>query len=614
MIRGSDSSVAAVARRRTNLGRFRIRANVAIGNVAQFQITRDDGQSTGHAAPKKPNAAGLAKRRRKIEWLVWLEWLLIFGVFAAASGQSPPDVNESHYLTKAKHFWNPDWCPGDLFLSSSFAHWLFYVAFGWLTKFMSLAAFAWTGRVITWLALAYGWQSLSRKLVPVNGAAVVSAAFFLLLNERFHLAGEWVVGGFEAKGLAYAFVMLAMASLAEKNWVRVWPLLGLAALFHVLVGGWALLAAAFAFLWPTAGKTNLADAIRQELSKNRKSVALTFVILVAAALPPLISDWSADAQLSAAAKLTYVVKRISHHLTFNGFPASHVARFLLLILFGWFITHWIRQNSRSMDRRLSPLVLFAIGSLLINLGGLILSGMAEQYQTDPLQVTSPLTQSLALTATGLLKFYWFRLADFAIPAVVSITTWTLLSHWLIFETRTARRRVALLFIGCVAAATTLMIVENYHDPRPVADRSSLPTYPNDPDRTLETWQNWVRVCQWIRDNTATDAVFITPAEQQTFKWYAGRTEVVCWKDIPQDAVSIFEWRMRVAMWIEPQTQYVNGLLQYTDEQLRDLGQQFDADYVIIPQQEVEMTAGGTELKQVYPTDPKSKLTYVVFEL
>ena len=55
---------------------------------------------------------------------------MIFICFALVAGQLPPDVNESHYLTKAKHFWNPTWCPGDIFLGSSHAHWLFYFSHG----------------------------------------------------------------------------------------------------------------------------------------------------------------------------------------------------------------------------------------------------------------------------------------------------------------------------------------------------------------------------------------------------------------------------------------------------------------------------------------------------
>ena len=150
-----------------------------------------------------------------------IETLLIFSLFAVYAGQIPPDVNESHYLTKAKHAWDPLWCPDDIFLASSFSHWLFYQLFGWLNQFFSLPVVAWIGRIITWLLLAFGWQRLSSSLIKPPGLSVISAALFLVLNDRFHLAGEWVVGGFEAKGLAYFFVLMALGSLVQKQlkWV-----------------------------------------------------------------------------------------------------------------------------------------------------------------------------------------------------------------------------------------------------------------------------------------------------------------------------------------------------------------------------------------------------------
>ncbi|MGE3777249.1 MAG: hypothetical protein AB7F89_08700, partial [Pirellulaceae bacterium] len=63
----------------------------------------------------------------------WLEWCLIFALLFVVGGTLPPDVNESHYLAKAKHYWNPDWCPGDPFLESADAHLAFYWLIGWLT-------------------------------------------------------------------------------------------------------------------------------------------------------------------------------------------------------------------------------------------------------------------------------------------------------------------------------------------------------------------------------------------------------------------------------------------------------------------------------------------------
>ena len=46
-----------------------------------------------------------------------LEVLLILALFFVTHGDLPPDVNEGHYLGKAKHYWNPAWCPEDHFLN-----------------------------------------------------------------------------------------------------------------------------------------------------------------------------------------------------------------------------------------------------------------------------------------------------------------------------------------------------------------------------------------------------------------------------------------------------------------------------------------------------------------
>ena len=43
-------------------------------------------------------------------WRAAVETLLVFGVFALHGAWPVPDVNEPHYLSKAKHYWNPDWC------------------------------------------------------------------------------------------------------------------------------------------------------------------------------------------------------------------------------------------------------------------------------------------------------------------------------------------------------------------------------------------------------------------------------------------------------------------------------------------------------------------------
>lgn len=585
-----------------------------IGRWIAFQINRGERDSTEEPGDKSvflgnsiedsddDRKRGLTRRRN-----VWhaIEVVMVFLCFTLFAGQLPPDVNESHYLTKAKHFWNPVWCDGDIFLSSSFAHWFFYITTGWLTRFMSLAAAAWTGRILTWALLAFAWQRLSWRLVPARGMAIASAAFFLLLNDRFHLAGEWVVGGFEAKGLAYFFVLMALGWMASSSWRWVWPMLGLASAFHVLVGGWAFVSATFAWIaiqWAQvdgrpAGVRHIMEQLKLQILPLATGAALAMVGI----LPPLLADQSAPAEVSAAARLIYVNHRIAHHLTFDAFPTINVARFALIVVFWFLLNRWLENRCGVIYRKLQPLTLFGLGSLLISFGGLLLSGISEQ------------SEQLAETTASLLRFYWFRLSDFAIPTATAFATCSIIWFWLKTDRRIATRISCSVFIVCIFGASGLVIFDKHQDPRPRADQHALPDYPQDPTRTLDTYKNWLKVCQWVRQNTPADATFITPNQQQTFKWYAGRSEVVCWKDIPQDSNGILEWRKRLVALYEPQRRYENGLMCYSDDQLRELALRYGATHLLIPQRHVDLAAVATQLKRVYPTDADVRSTYVVFE-
>ena len=49
-------------------------------------------------------------------WARYWEVLLILLVFFIVGGAPAPRVNEPHYLCRLKHFWDPTWAAGDLFL------------------------------------------------------------------------------------------------------------------------------------------------------------------------------------------------------------------------------------------------------------------------------------------------------------------------------------------------------------------------------------------------------------------------------------------------------------------------------------------------------------------
>ncbi len=545
---------------------------------------------------------------RKFAALAVIEVALIVICFTAIVGQAAPNVNESHYLTKAKHFWNPSYCQGDIFLSSSFSHLAFYVTTGWLTLITSLSTYAWIGRILSWTLIAIGWRSVCQQLFRVPMMSVLAAVFFVILNQRFHLAGEWVVGGFEAKGIAYGFVLLAISFLLQHRWHWVWPLLGAASMYHVLVGGWSTIAAGVCFLstWNIRsghGRSTV-DSFLKQLRQQSVPLLIGFVIALIGILPPLLT--SASPELQHRANAIYVSQRISHHLNFASFPVAHISRFLIMVFVWFYFSRWIIKTTPNtlIQSRLKLLRIFAATSLGISFLGLVLSGMAEQGGEE------------ATFANQFLRFYLFRLSDFAVPAALALVSGHIIAKWVKNRSDFPHQVCASIFIGCIIVAGIALAQENHADGRPNADARSLPNFPEDRIRTDDVFKNWKRVCHWVAENTAEDAVFITPAQQQTFKWYAGRAEVCCWKDVPQDPEAMVRWKSRIDQLTAPQRSSDLGIFSYSDEQLRFFAEKYGATHLIAMQSESDTLANvdsPTTLKQIYPKNPKQKTTWVVFE-
>ncbi len=548
--------------------------------------------------------------RRTKARLMALETGCLFLCFLAWGGWLP-GVNESHYLPRAKGFWNPEWCANDLFISSPASHWLFYVSFGWITKFASLGFTAIIGRIVLAFLFAIAWMRLCRQIGPRPWFGLTAGILFLIVNDRFHLAGEWIVGGVEAKGFAYVFVLLALEQILKRQWSYAWILVGCAAAFHVLIGGWTGVALAFcralSYLFeptpipantetdpPAEPKTN---SLKTNLLKTEAIfLGIGIAIAMIGILPPIMANWPTGWNSANLSSGIYVKQRLPHHLDFSGFSTVRIAKFTVMFALWLLLSRLLVFSPRI--RRLNW---FCIGALLILVAGIVWSSLC---------VTND--HRWSLLAIKMLRLYWFRLADFAIPLSCSLMTCVLVWELGLRPQRVRQRASAFLFFALIGASFGLSLAERYSDPRPLADQRALPSYDQDPTRTRQTYDNWIRVCQWIRDNTEQEAVFITPYHQQTFKWYAHRAEAVNWKDIPQSNRQIIEWARRVEQISMPQQQNEIGIFVYDDAQLRTLASELHADYLVVPQHQVDLVPDGTTLEQVYPVDSSQKTTYAVF--
>jgi hypothetical protein len=479
------------------------------------------------------------------------EILLIALLYFVYTASDAPAINESHYLTKAKHYWSPEWCSRDLFLTSSDAHLTFYWSVGWLTKFFTLRESAWIARIVGWLFLAATWWRLSQLFVPRWGFGLLTAAMTVVLWDIADMAGEWVVGGIEGKVFAYGFVWLGLAALVLGRWSRVWIWFGLASAFHTLVGGWAVLAAGA--VWcaePPARRPTLASML--------PALCVGGLLALFGLWPALAMEPTSDESLIRRSHHIYVFFRLAHHLVFHRMRPWRIAAHVALIA-AWY---WLYRQ-QTTDSRGARLHRFAAAAVAIAVCGIA---------WDLFSVVSP------KRAASLLRFYWFRLSDVmvAVAATFAAATWWVQQR----ETHAQRARTALL---ATLVTVTVLIgfrwTVRHRDGRPLADARSLVMRPASLERAQAEYHSWRELCDWVRKFTPADALFLSPTKRQTFKWHAHRAELVTRKDIPQDAVSIAEWRGRMGI-VGSLGLYRESLMP-DESRLRSVTDHYDVDYVVL---------------------------------
>jgi hypothetical protein len=492
------------------------------------------------------------------------ETLLILLVMFLHGATLPPDLNEVHYLGKARHYWDHAWCPGDFFLDTVDAHQIFYWTFGWLTLDrweLSFTQIAWIGRIATWLLLAIAWRRLSWAVVPRPAMAVASAVLFLAFLQRFHMAGEWVVGGIEAKGFSYALVLFALGSLARQTWQPSLILLGAATAFHVLVGGWALVALGFAWL-----------ILRGRGAPSAIQLVPAAILGAALAVPSvrfaLQLDLHADPETVAAANKIYVYERLAHHLVLSGMRLDFIARFVVLTLVGVALAFAVRRTPPVRN-----IIAFGIGTIAIALVGAALS-TAGEFAPE--------------TMAGVLRYYWFRLADVVVPVCVALLVIAKVDQTLAVNPVRGSYFVASILLLCLVHLGAVL-----YERRPgteiaryaPADAKCKVPINGVPVIAAADWQE---VCLFFRDHPGISpaAKVLTPRNSHSFKWYAERPEIGTWKDIPQDAASIVEWMDRMTAihanrdQKTPERRWSRTLSELGEIELQRVARQYGAEYVI----------------------------------
>lgn len=581
---------------------------------------------------------------------IWFDLAGVFCIFLIYANYMVPAINEPHYWTKAAHFWDSSFGKGDLFLESGDAHWLFFATFGYLTQWIPISYAVWTGRILVWITLASSWTILARSLwvvdrnsapdkqcIPLTGT--LWGIIWLCGMHWGHWAGEWVIGGCESKGVAYAFIFLGLAMAIRQRWTFAWTFLGIASAFHVVTGIWVILCVASVsffldFTEKASRQLGICAQVRvhfgQWLRTNVPGWTVCFIGVLIGALPALLIDWNAAPSVATESAVKQAYLRLGHHLVPTRFSPERwrwfggellIAMFLLLAmafskpfpkadqlsceaepakylpnLFWSMAMDW-RQTFQSLPRGIQFIVGSGLFAFFVAMIGLAIDLTFSTRQPE--------------IAAKILRFYWFRWNDVAMPMMIGAVAIAFGSGWVVHQSKPKRMQWLVWFAILIPGA--LLLYERldgaFKETIPAGDKAHLIVKTDSPEDQQKHYRDWLAVCQWIRENTDKEGLWLTPRRQQSFKWHTGRAELACWKDAPQNAVALVEWGSRLADAFQFNDQKI--LQPWTEQKLLDLRTQYGIRYVLLDRRVLRQSS--LLLPMLYPTEDHSNSTFAVFE-
>ena len=526
-----------------------------------------------------PAAASESDRQRQESiGFCLLSIVVVGGLFLAVSLLSSPipGVNEPHYLCKARSFADPAWCNRDFFLTSTNAHYCFFWLVGPLTQHVSFDTVALSGRAASALVLAMGWTVLGRAIGLSAASRIMAAGAFTFLSQLGSFSGEWLLGGFESKvgawglGLSAVGFWIRGTTKTCPGWMAVAGICcGTGAMLHPVVGGWIAVCICMAWLFHLitsglAGRSN--NPVKSLL--GIVAFAVTTIVVALPGLVPalrLVLDKSLNQKDRELASFIQVFWRLKHHLDPTELVSSqwiYAAALLTttVVMTSVMRSRWIRERpnieaaTSAANSQVALLLMFFGASVIIAFVGILIGWhfVAAKDMND------------WQWRASLLKFYPFRTFDALLPIVAGLLTARLFpAGTAISVSPGAERKIVAMAISCGLPLVPAMFY-----------RSAIP-----PGYTADQYADWQQACQWIRTETPTDALILTPRESCAFKWMAERAEYVCYKDCPQDAAGILEWNRRL-WWLHHWTlnSSMDGVYDKTD--LEKLRSETDCDFIV----------------------------------
>lgn len=442
----------------------------------------------------------------------------VVAVALALYGWPVPRLSEELYLPVVRRAADSGYLRGDWTFSGGFAeHWLFDHLFAPIAGALSISAFGWLGRLVFWPVLAFLLVRIGARLGLSPWSAGAAVSLWLLFNQSA-LGGEWIIGTFEAKTVAYVFLLGAFLAATSRRVPLALALLGLTVSFHPAVGLWGA--------WGT-GLALLA------LPETRGSTLRWCWLGALFGLPGIVGALGALGGGPGALQRFVVLEAIPYHIDpfFGGrtLPWGQVALHLVTLAAMLAFNLWAaRRRGPDLAQRffvafqLAAVVPFAFAFLA---RGLHLWGFLQLMPLRSFPLVVPLVFFVQAVAT-------IRQRRSARPE-------THLGPRRARRARQLRRRAVVAATVVVVAVALLPTAPLLAGPRMIRRNVAAWTAP---DPTADAFR-------WVRDHTPRGITCIFPITRQDSFSRAERPQVASWQAIRYD---------RLATWHERASRLVGG--------------------------------------------------------
>jgi hypothetical protein len=431
--------------------------------------------------------------------------------------------NEADVLPLARQSADPNWLPNDWYLNQGASYrFAFQRIAGPMVRDLGFVPAALIGRAACYALVAAGLAVIAGAIGLRPWMLLLATIALITLHPgQSTTGGEWFVGGFEAKAIAWGLALLAIGFALHRRYPLAAVLAGVAASFHVLVGGWVTVAL---WLWLlTFGRDGRSMTDRAYLRTLAVCAVCTGLGAAGAVLPLWSHLGVPPTHSNPSASFIYVFVRLPHHLS----PASwtttawmHLAMFV--IVFGGAIAllwRWGKSvgTSHRAELRLAALVMFAMLPFVLGL-------LVAPFDSEGI----------------LLRYYPFRVGGVLLPLGAYLLAALAIQHGA--QRGAAWPRRALVTLCTLALVGAFVMAARAFDEN--LEKVAYATAPGGSGGN--DGEAWSAACDAVHALTPDGARVITPpAGGADFTWRTGRARVANFKQMPQSPEAILEWYRRM---------------------------------------------------------------------